>query len=280
MFFFCLELEETSLRHRRSSLVGKKIIITRTREQAAELAGRLAAQGAMAIPFPTIEIRDPDSWEPLDQALHQLSDYSWLIFTSVNGVQKFFDRLIHLRIPFPSPPPFKVASIGPATARALQAQGIEVHVLPEAYMAEGLLASLDGEINPGMKILIPRAKEAREILPEELRKTGARVDVVAAYQTVAPAGGAACFQQILSSGPVDMIIFTSSSTVKNLGKILHPSALPAALKGLSVACIGPITAATAQEAGLRVDVMPDRFDVPSLVESIERFFSSSAIPRT
>jgi uroporphyrinogen III methyltransferase / synthase len=259
-----------------STLKNKRIIITRTREQSAELAALLAEKGAETIAFPTIEICDPDSWEPLDQALTNIGDYSWVIFTSVNGVKKFFERLQTLQIKLPAPPPFKVAAIGPATGRMIISHGMGVEFLPEDFMAEGLVASLQGRILPGMKILIPRALEAREILPEELRRMGAIVDVIPVYQTVIPLGRMDQFHAILQQNGVAMIVFTSSSTIINLGKMVSPQSLPDVLKNLSIACIGPITAATASKSGLRVSVMPLRFDLPALVESIEQFFANQS----
>ena len=158
----------------------------------------------------------------------------------------------------------------------ITSHGMSVETLPEDFVAEGLVASLHGRILPGMKILIPRALEAREVLPEELRRMGAIVDVIPAYQTVIPRGRIDQFHAILQQNGVAMIVFTSSSTIVNLGKMVFPKSLPDILKDLSIACIGPITAETASKNGLKVSVIPLRFDVPSLVESIEQFFANQS----
>lgn len=256
------------------ALKDKRIIITRTRQQALELSELLASKGAEPIPFPTIEIQNPGSWEPLDRALNQFGQYSWLIFTSANGVKKFFERLKARALQFPSETNLRVAAIGPATARAIEERGINVECLPEEFVAEGLVEALRERILPGMKVLIPRARVAREILPEALRRMGAIVDVVEAYQTVFPTVGRDIFFQLLEPKSPDLIVFTSSSTVLQLAEILAPALLPEVLGNMAVACIGPITAGVARKLGLNVAVTPSRFDVPSLVAAMEAFYSA------
>jgi uroporphyrinogen III methyltransferase/synthase len=257
------------------TLKHKRIIITRARQQALELSELLASKGAEPIPFPTIEIKEPSSWEPLDQALNQLEQYSWLIFTSANGVKKFFERLKGRAWGFPSETNLKIAAIGPATARAIEERGINVECFPEDFVAEGLVETLKNKILPGMKVLIPRARVAREILPNELRRMGAIVEVVEAYQTVLPTGGREAFLHLLDPHSPDMIIFTSSSTVLHLAEMLVPAPLPEVLGSMVVACIGPITAEVSRKLGLNVAVIPCRYDVPSLVAAIEDFFSAN-----
>jgi uroporphyrinogen-III synthase len=211
----------------------------------------------------------------LDLALNKLRQYSWLIFTSANGVKKFFERLEALHITYPADSCLKVAAIGPATGREIETRGIRLECLPEAFVAEGLVEALKDKILPGMRILIPRAKIAREILPEELRRMGAWVDVVEAYQTVLPESGGGIFSDLLSHQRPDMILFTSSSTVLHLAEMLAPTPLAEALDRITIACIGPITAELARKTVLTVTVIPSRYDVPSLVEAIEAFYQAN-----
>jgi uroporphyrinogen III methyltransferase/synthase len=253
-------------------LFGKRVLITRPRHQTQEFQMQLAKLGAEVIAFPTIEIHEPGSWKALDEAIREIAQYQWLIFTSINGVETFFKRYRFLGRDLRDLKGIGIAAIGPATEKAIAERGLHVEVLPDQFKAEGLLQSLKGKVLKGARILIPRAKVARDLLPVELRKQGARVDIVEAYETVTPPGGQDRFRQILGERKLDMIVFTSSSTVSNLAEIVKPDSLSALLSGSAIAAIGPITAKTAETLGLQVKVQPRQYSISSLAEAIVEFF--------
>ena len=256
-----------------SVLAGKRIVVTRPRTQAGELARRLIELGAEVIDFPTISIEPPMDYTPMDRAIEQLKQYDWLFFTSVNGVQSFFDRLRHLGKNFQGIKHLKVVAIGPETAGRLEAEAISVYLVPAKYQSEGILKELDPTEIRGRRILLPRAAKAREILPDTLRQWGASVDVVQAYQTVLPK---ACQYDLheLFGKQIDAITFTSSSTVENFFKLLKGEDPSRILQKVIVACIGPITARTAIERGLRVDIVSSEFTISGLVAAIVKFYDS------
>jgi uroporphyrinogen III methyltransferase / synthase len=255
-------------------LFGKRIIITRPREQAEEFKSQLTELGAEVIAFPTIEIRDPSSWDGLDEAICHMDRYQWLIFTSVNGVKNFFARFRFAQRDIRDLKGIRISTIGPATERAVRALNLHVEVIPEEFKAEGLVESLKGRVMKGARVLIPRAKVARDVLPQELRKQGAQVDVVEAYQTVIPKANRDSLEQILAERFVDMIVFTSSATVSNLAELVQPASPRDLLHGSAIACIGPITAQRAKLYGLQVSVQPDQYSIPSLIRAIRRYFSA------
>jgi uroporphyrinogen III methyltransferase/synthase len=248
----------------RLPLFGQRIVVTRPRDQAAALTDRLRALGAEAISLPTIEIRPPDDWTPLDEAISRLDTYDWLIFTSANGVNKFIERLDQ------SPSDLRclrarICAIGPATAEALSTLHLKVDRLPAEYVAESLLQAFAGDDLNGKRILLPRALVARDLIPAQLEQRGARVDVVAAYQTVIPAAAAPHAQRLFAAPRrPDWITFTSSSTVKNFLSVCPKENLEA----VRVASIGPITSGTARELGLSVDQEASRYTIDGLIEAI------------
>ncbi len=246
------------------SLVGKRILVTRPRKQAAELCAKLAALGVVSIPFPTIEIASLDNYSALDQAVAALDRYHWIIFTSVNGVAAFWKRLDVSRSALHAS--LNIAAIGPATAQALAKQGVQAHFIPEEYVAESILEGI-GDVE-GQWILLPRADIARETLALELRQRGAVVHEIAAYRTLPtipdPRGLAE-----LQRG-VDAITFTSSSTVRNFIELTKDHSLPKSV----IACIGPITAQTARQVGLSVDVIATEYTMDGLVAALAAHFSS------
>jgi uroporphyrinogen III methyltransferase / synthase len=254
-------------------LFGKRILITRPKEQAEQLRTQLAELGAEVILFPTVEIKEPVSWQPLDEAIRHIDRYQWLIFTSVNGVESFFARFQILRKDIRELEGIKVAAIGPATEKAIRMFLLSVEIIPDEFKAESLVESLKGKVMKGTRVLIPRAKIARDVLPDELRKQGAQVDVVEAYETVIPKANRALLEQALDERPLNMVVFTSSSTVSNLAEMMAPTSLPQVLEGIAVAAIGPITAQTAEKLGLKVSVQPARYTVPALVEAIAKHFA-------
>jgi uroporphyrinogen III methyltransferase / synthase len=261
-------------------LRGKRILVTRARTQAQTLVQAIEALGGEVVEFPTIELRPPDSFGPLDQAIRQIKTYDWLIFTSVNGVEQFLNRFEKLDKSLAELGDIKVAAIGPETAKRLEAAEIQPRFVPGHYQAEGILETLAGETLQGKKVLIPRAAKARDILPETLRKRGAQVDVVVAYQTVLPQVDAPALCGVLREGGIDAITFTSSSTASNFAALLRGQDLPRLLARSVIACIGPITEKTVEDLGLRADVVATKFTIPGLVSAIADYFSRKASETT
>ncbi|MHB9111729.1 MAG: uroporphyrinogen-III C-methyltransferase [Thermoleophilia bacterium] len=256
-------------------LFGKRVVVTRSRTQASDLVTSLADVGALPVEFPTIQVIPPgDGYAALDAAISKLRDaadggpaYDWAVFTSVNGVEKFFERLgiagdtRDLR-------GVKLGAIGPATAAALESRGLKLDFVPAEYRAEAVLEGLLERGAAGGSVLIPRAKEAREVLPEKLTEAGARVEVVPAYETVLDESGVDDMKNMLSSGEIDIITFTSSSTVTNFVKLLDGYDFQALPANVTIACIGPVTADTARDLGLRVDLVADEYTIPGLVRAL------------
>ena len=253
-------------------LTGKKILITRAREQSTEFATQLKKQGAEVIEFPTIEIVPPLHWKKLDQTIDQLKSYHWIIFTSANGVYYFWQRLREKgKQRFPST--LKVCAIGPATARQLREKKIPVAYMPKEYIAEALLKGFEKRPVEGKRILLARAKKARDILPKGLKSMGAKVDVVEVYRTVKPKGGTKKLRQLLADGNIDVITFTSSSTVDHFAELFKKEDLKILLKGVAIACIGPVTARTAKGWGMKVQIQPKQYTVPGLTQAIVEYFA-------
>ncbi len=272
--------EVVSLRERlnwyeRRPLFGRRIVVTRAREQASAFMARLSELGAECIQFPTIRVVPPESWEPLDQAIQDLGTYGWLLFTSVNGVRFFFHRLEAAEKDARHLGGIRVGAIGPATADALKAHGIRPDLMPQEYRAESVVEALGCEPLEGVRVLLPRAETAREVLPEELRLRGAIVDVLPAYRTVKPGRDTAQIRTMLKRGKIDLITFTSSSTVTNFAGMFEGDAasLREWMQRTSVACIGPITANTAAELGFSVDLVPSSYTIDSLIKAVLDFFN-------
>ncbi len=263
----------------KNSLAGKKILITRAREQSGDFAAELQKRRAEVIEFPTIEIVPPLHWGEVDRAIDQLKSYDWVIFTSVNGVNFFWQRLKKKGKPLRLPLSLKVCAIGPATAKRLKKQGVSVHSIPREFIAESILEGFEKKVIKGKKILLARAKKARDILPKGLRKMGAQVDVVGVYRTIRPRGGSKRLKKLLSERKVDVITFTSSSTVTHFAELLRNENLKKLLKGIAIACIGPVTAKTAKERGLKVQIQPKRYTIPGLTRAIAEYFLTSPLPR-
>jgi uroporphyrinogen-III synthase len=255
-------------------LAGLRILVGRARHQASALSSALRDLGADVLEVPFIEIRKPHSYKPLDHALQNLHAYDWLILTSVNGVQAVWDRLNKLRLTNNKLDHLKVAAIGPATARAIKKRGIKVDVVPEEYVAESVVKSLHKRVE-GKRVLLARAKVARDVIPLELRKLGAHVDVVEAYETVIPQSSRKQLNAVLKSNTrrPHLITFTSSSTVRNFMALLKSEGDPSRrnldqLDGILFASIGPITSATLRQLKLRADVEADQYTIPGLVAAI------------
>jgi len=257
-------------------LQGRTILITRTRSQSAGFREQLEKAGAQVLEVPAIEIRPRMSSE-LAEAILKLETYDWLFFTSANAAAIFADQVAHLRPGF-RPEDLKrphVCAIGPATSEKIQTYGYRVKLVPAVFQAEGVIDEFvkfqQGKLE-GVKILLPRAAQAREILPEELRRRGAIVDLIPVYDTVVPEGTAETLRELLQGSKIDLVTFTSSSTVHNFVQAAGPEV---DLSRFIYAAIGPITAATAKEYGLPIAIVPPKWTVPHLAQAIIKYFATA-----
>jgi uroporphyrinogen-III synthase len=280
----------TKTKSPKDPLKGIRILVGRARHQAGALSDELRKLGATVLEIPFIEIRKPRSFKPLDSALKNLDSYDWLILTSVNGVEAMWKRLDKLKLDFEgfreghdfspavSTPEreqalaaegLRIAAIGPATRKAIEQRGAKVDVVPKEYVAESVVRSLRNRVK-GKRVLLVRAKVARDVIPRELRKAGAQVDVVEAYETVVPQSSRIRLRAALKSPKRSphVITFTSSSTVRNFVELLGARA--ANLDGIRLASIGPVTSSTLRELGLQADIRAKEFTIPGLVNAIVR----------
>jgi uroporphyrinogen-III synthase len=259
-------------------LAGLRVLVGRARLQASALSAELRRRGAEVIEIPFIEIRKPRSYRPLDTALKHLHDYDWLILTSVNGAEAMWQRISKLGLTKASLKHLRIAAIGPATKQAIEMNGLKVNVVPREYVAESVVRRLRNRVQD-KRVLLVRAKVARDVIPRELRAADAKVDVVEAYETVVPQASRARLGAVLRNPRLrpDFITFTSSSTVRNFMTLLTthkasriPTRFAAAnqLKGIRCASIGPVTAATLRKFSLPVDVEAKVYTIPGLVQAI------------
>lgn len=257
-------------------LAGKRIVVTRAREQASRFRQLLEEAGAEVLEVPTIRIEPPESWEPLDRAIARLDEFPWVIFTSVNGVENFRGRaglsgeqrvldVLRRR---------RLAAIGPATAEALNEWGVSPEVIPGEYRAEGLVEQLRSLIRAGDQVLLPRAAQTRDLLVKELERLGARVTEVPAYRTVPVKEGVQPLRRALEDGTVHVVTFTSSSTVRHFVAMFGPGEAEALLEDVGVACIGPVTAGTAVELGLPADIVASEYTIPGFVRAIIEYYEN------
>jgi len=254
-------------------LFGRGVIITRPEAQAESFAALLEERGARVVHFPVIRIAEPEDWSGLDRALDNLSAYAWIVFTSANGVRYFFERLRERGGDVRDLRGIRIATIGPASAAAVEGRGIRVDIVPEEYISEGVVKAFEKVDLKGVRVLLPRAAEARDVIPEGLAAMGATVDVVTAYRTVRSEKTREELEAIFAEGKADVVTFTSPSTVRHFLDILGGvEALPASLK---VACIGPITAAAARKAGLPIHIHQQEYTIPGMVTAIEAHFSKA-----
>jgi uroporphyrinogen III methyltransferase / synthase len=254
-------------------LEGRTIVITRARAQAQRFAQLLEAAGARVLQAPTIIIEPPASWELLDAALGALDSFTWVVFTSVNGVAMVDRRLSARGLAWAAIARKRVAAIGPATAEALAEHGVRVELVPTEYRAEALVEALRRLVGPADRVLLPRAKETRDVLVVELRRLGVTVTEVPAYQTRRIEDGVVRLREALASGSVDAVTFTSSSTARNFAEQFSDDERSAWRGRIAVASIGPITAATAAEYGLSTDVMPSEYTIPALARALADYFA-------
>lgn len=260
---------------KRLPLTGQRILIGRAKHQASALSEQVKALGAQVLEIPFIEIRKPRSYRPLDEALVNIQNYDWFILTSVNGVEAVWERIKKLRLPIARLKHLKIAAIGPATKKAIEAEGLTVHVVPKQYVAESVVKSLRKRV-AGERILLARARVARDVIPRELRKAGATVDVVEAYETALPKSSRDRLRKALRNPKLCPAIttFTSSSMARNFVALVGARAAQAAVRqGLRLASIGSITSGTLRELGLPVHVEARQFTIPGLVKAVQRLKS-------
>jgi uroporphyrinogen-III synthase len=285
-------------------LSGVRVLVGRARHQAGALSGELRKLGATVLEIPFIEICKPRSFKPLDSALQNLDHYDWLILTSANGVDAMWERLAKLKLDFATPRKrltiregheftravksinkapalaaevLHIAAIGPATRKAIEKRGVKVDVVPREYVAESVVRSLRRRVN-GKRVLLVRAKVARDVIPRELRRAGAQVDVVEAYETVVPQSSRWRLRSALANQRrrPQVVTFTSSSTVRNFVDLLGSRQTPR-LDGIRLASIGPVTSSTLRELGLRADIAAKEFTIPGLVKAIVSAVSSERL---
>jgi uroporphyrinogen III methyltransferase/synthase len=256
-------------------LFGKRILVTRSRGQASVLSSMLAERGACPVEMPVISIQAAPDMQELDQAICTLPEYDWVVFTSVNGVEAFSKRMKALELDARHLAGGRIAAIGEATAAALEKLSLRADYVPQEYTSDGLLAGLKDMGVRERRFLLLRADIAGRELAEGLRREGATVHDVAAYRTVTSSEGIAAGREALLSGQIDVVTFTSSSTVRNLVAALNSDS--AVLASTVVACIGPVTARTACDSGLRVDVVADRHTIPGLVEALEQYLQHTVM---
>lgn len=258
------------------SLEGLRVLVGRARHQASALSAGLKELGAEVTEIPFIEIRPARSYKPFDHALKKISEYEWLILTSVNGVEALESRLKRLKMSPQALAHLEIAAIGPSTRTAVEKLGLKVHIVPKQYVAESVVESLRGKVE-GRRVLLARAKVARDVIPTQLRKVGAKVDVVEAYETVVPKSSQKKIRTVMKDPELrpNVITFTSSSTVRNFVQLLGDKTRGEGrprhtdLNGIQFASIGPITSATLRECGLPVHVEAREYTIPGLVRAIQ-----------
>lgn len=259
-------------------LLGKTIAVTRARTQSSDLVDQLNVLGAQVIEVPTIEIAPIQNWEMVDQVINSLAGFGWVIFTSTNGVSMFFDRIFQLGLDVRVLAGRKIAAIGNATTRCVESFHLNVDLEPETGTSEGILAAFEdrGSLD-GVKILIPGPESRRSVLPKGLKELGAEVQEVVVYKTVKPKGFPERFNEAMSDASIDLVTFTSSSTVTNMVDMVSDLTL---LQKIRCACIGPITAQTARSKGLEpvVSLDGDDISIPNLVAEIVAYFNRKEEP--
>lgn len=253
------------------TLRDKRVVVTRPRGQAEELVTLLEACGATPLVFSAIEIVPPPRWSVVDRAISRLRHYDTVIFTSVNGVRFFCGRLNTQGVRLEALNRLTVCAIGSRTAAELETRGVRVDLVPQKFQAESVVEALRHYGIAGKRVLLPRAEKAREVLPEEIRKNGGQVDVVPVYRTVRGKADRAALTKLLTTHAVDAVTFTSSSTVEHFVELIGGNV--ELLKGCVVACLGPITAATAASFGIAADVMPEEFTARGLVHALAQYFT-------
>lgn len=254
------------------SIEGKRILVTRAAEQAEEFSQAIAERGATPVEAPVIAFK-PVKDRAVDEAVAFFPQYQWIVFTSANGVRFLFELLRGAGQEFPAG--VKVAVIGKKTLSALQSHGINVELIPDEFVAENLLQLLKKELEPGNAVLLPRGNLARKVLPDSLVRLGAKVTDLTIYETAVNWDCREVLVNSLSGNELDVVTFTSSSTVESLFQLLEGLHADALLSGKIIACIGPITAQTARDFGLEPDIVSDEYTTSGLLDAIEQFYGSS-----
>ncbi|MBT8345704.1 MAG: uroporphyrinogen-III C-methyltransferase [Desulfofustis sp.] len=270
-----VELRDTIDWFEKRKLFGRRIIVTRTREQASELVAGLEENGASCYECATINIESVEDYDILDEALERIDEYHWVLFTSLNGVRYFFNRLYEKGLDARDLKGPDIGVVGKSTADLLLEYGINADLIPPVFTGEGLAESLLDQGVEGRNVLIPRAVEGRELLPETLRGAGAQVTIAPIYRNVPPQGRREELRAELESGEVDMVTFTSSSTVRNFLTMVDAAdqeELERLMSGVSIAAIGPITAKTITDNGLKVDAQPEQYTIEAMVRKIIDFY--------
>lgn len=254
-------------------LKGKRILVTRAKEQASSFSKKIQSLGGVPIEIPLIKIEAPSNTDQIEKTLINLHTYDWLVFTSVNGVHYFFQFLEQFDIPIKNTQEKpKIAVVGKKTLEALEKKGVKVDLIPDEFVAEDLLTKMLLQVKKGDNVLLARGNLARSLLPEKLKEAGARVNDLVVYETVVNMEARAELLEILKLRSCDLIAFTSSSTVTNFCSLLKGADIEALLKNIKIACIGPITEQTALESGLKVDIVAKEYTIDGLLEAIVRSF--------
>lgn len=256
-------------------LFGKRIVVTRTREQASELVSLLGENGAYCLEHATISIHPPDSWQEADDAIDALADFDWLLFTSINAIHHFFKRLQAKGKDCRALHGVSIAAIGRVTADILLEYGISADLIPASFTGDGLAEAMVQQGVAGKRILIPRALEARKVLEQTLTENGGTVVIAPVYQNIPPVYEGTVLREEIKNGEVDMVTFTSSSTVVNFVSMLNVAdnqELQELLKNVKIAAIGPVTAKTILGFGLHVDVQPETYTIAAMVDSVVNHF--------
>lgn len=254
-------------------LSGKRILITRSLHQAQKMVDLITNLGGEPILFPTIEIAPPSQFDQIDNSINSIEKYSWIVFTSVNGVDAFLNRMRYLRKDIRSLKSAKTCAIGPKTKEELEERGLMVDYVPDSYTSQDLSGGLKGAIKSGEKTLIPRAEIAPDTF-SDLRNLGIKVDEVPAYKTIQGSGNVQLIKELLQDKKIDILTFTSSSTVTNFVDMMGTDNINELLDGVTIACIGPVTASTAANLGIKAQVVANKYTVEGLVDNILDYFNS------
>ncbi|MHB1127824.1 MAG: uroporphyrinogen-III C-methyltransferase [Bacillota bacterium] len=255
-------------------LFGKRIVVTRAKDQAGSMMDKIEALGGEPWEFAAIGVEEPEDFGPMDRSIANIGTYDWIIFTSVNGVEYFFRRMRYFNRDTRALHRTKLGAIGPRTREELESHGLLVDFVPDKYVAEAVAEGLRVENMEGVRVLLPRADIARQVLPETLREQGAHVDVVHAYRTVKGRGDVTALREELQDRAVHAVTFTSSSTARNFAELLPSGELHELMRGVTVASIGPVTSRTVRELGLTVDVEAEEYTVDGLIRALVAYFTA------
>jgi uroporphyrinogen III methyltransferase/synthase len=254
-------------------LAGRSILVTRAPGQAGEFSKLLRERGATVVEVPTIEIVPPLSWEDADRAIDRLPGYDWLILTSTNAVDWFFRRVRERRGDLACLEGVRVCAVGPKTRQTIERAGLAVAFQPSVYRAEGLISEAGEGAWHGKRVLFPRAAEGRDVIPDEMRRVGAELDMVTVYRTVPSPAGRERVRELLAAGKLDAVTFTSGSTVTSFVSLLDPARISGIAGRVAVACIGPVTADAARAAGLPVDALAKEATMTGLADALDEYFA-------